>query len=172
MKEKALVAYASRFGSTAEISERIAEVLRSAGIDVDLQPVDQVQDLKNYSAIILGSAVYFGGWRKDAVKFLKTREADLKDKKVWFFSSGPAGAGDPVELLDGWTFPSTQQEIADRIQPRGVAVFHGVMDKANLNFMERWMLKKMDAPMGDFRDWDLITGWAENIVGDLVELIL
>lgn len=168
MKEKVLVAYASRYGATAEISERIAEILGAAGVDVDLQPVGQVKDLNDYLAVILGSAVYFGGWRKDAVKFLKTREVELMDKKVWFFSSGPAGEGDPVELLDGWTLPPNLEEIADRIQPRGRAVFHGVMDETKLNFLERWMLKKMDAPLGDFRDWDMVNDWVEEIVQQLV----
>ena len=168
MKGKVLLAYASRFGSTAEIAKRIAEVLRRAGIEVKLASVEQVNDLGDYSAVILGSAVYYGRWRKEAVKFLQAQESALAEKKVWFFSSGPAGEGDPVKLLDGWTFPPSQQEIADRIQPRGTAVFHGVMEEGKLNFLERWMLKKMDAPMGDFRDWEMITSWAESVAAALV----
>lgn len=167
MRQKVLLTYASRSGSTAEIGEKIAEVLRSSGADVDLLPVGQAEDLEGYSAIILGSAIYYGSWRKEAEKFLKGQENALKDNKVWLFSSGPAGEGDPVELLDGWTFPPNLQEIADRIQPRGTTVFHGVMDESKLNFLERFILKKMGAPMGDFRDWDGITAWAEEIVQQL-----
>lgn len=167
MNPKVLLAYASRSGSTAEIGEKIAEVLRLAGISVDLLPVNEVKELEEYSSVILGSAVYYGRWRKEAVKFLKEQEGALANKEVWFFSSGPAGEGDPVELLDGWTFPPDQQEIAERIQPRGMAVFHGVMDEANLNFFESWLLKRMNAPRGDFRDWDLITAWAAAIAADL-----
>jgi len=167
MAERALLVYTSRSGSTAEIAEKIAEVLRGMNIPTDCVPVDQKKELDGYSAVILGSAVYYGRWRKDAVKFLKVQEDVLKDKKVWFFSSGPAGEGDPVELLDGWTFPPLQQEIADRIQPKGTAVFHGVMQEDNLNFLERWLLNKMKAPMGDFRDWEMITSWAESIAADL-----
>lgn len=167
MKDKVLLTYASRSGSTAEIGERIAEVLRTAGADVDLLPVGQVEDLEGYSAVILGSAIYYGSWRKEAEKFLIGQESALKENKVWFFSSGPAGAGDPVELLDGWMFPPNMQEIADRIKPRGTAVFHGVLNERNLNFLERFILKRMGAPMGDFRDWDLIRGWAEEIVHQL-----
>ena len=167
MVEKVLLAYASRSGSTAEIAEKITEVLRGKGISVDLMPVDQAKELDEYGAVILGSAVYYGRWRKEAVKFLKEQEESLKARKVWFFSSGPTGEGDPVDLLSGWTFPPLQQEIADRIQPRGTAVFHGRMDESNLNFIERWLLQRMDAAMGDFRDWDQITGWAEGIAQDL-----
>lgn len=167
MEAKVLLAYASRSGSTAEIAERIAAVLRRRSIAVDLMPVTQVNQIEGYDAVILGSAVYYGSWRKEAARFLTAWEEALKGKKVWFFSSGPGGEGDPVALLDGWTFPPNQREIADRIQPRGTAVFHGVMDESKLSFLERWLLKKMDAPLGDFRDWDLIIGWAEGIAADL-----
>jgi menaquinone-dependent protoporphyrinogen oxidase len=163
MMEKALVAYASKYGATAGIADKIAEILRNAGKQVDLLPVREVASLDNYGTVILGSAVYYGRWRREAVNFLKEREKALKDKQVWFFSSGPIDEGDPVELLDGWTFPSLQQEIADRVQPRDIAVFHGVMDEKKLNFIEKWILKKMDTPSGDFRDWELITRWAEDI---------
>lgn len=167
MGEKVLLAYATRSGSTAEIAERIKEFLVLRGLAVDLKPVSEVESLDQYRTIILGSAVYYGRWRKDAVKFLTVQEEVLKGKEVWFFSSGPAGEGDPVELLDGWTFPPLQAEIAGRIQPRGTAVFHGVMDPSKLNIFERWLLKRMDAPMGDFRDWDLVTSWAEEIAAGL-----
>lgn len=167
MGEKVLLAYATRSGSTAEIAEKIKDVLVLRGLAVDLKPVSGVDSLDQYRAVILGSAVYYGRWRKEAVKFLTDRENVLKEKAVWFFSSGPAGEGDPVELLDGWTFPPLQQEIADRIQPRGITVFHGVMDASRLNIFERWLLKRMDAPMGDFRDWDLVTSWAEEIAAGL-----
>ena len=64
-----------------------------------------VRDLSEYDAVVLGSAVYIGGWRKEAVKFLKDNEGALAERTVWVFSSGPAGEGDPVDLLDGWRFP-------------------------------------------------------------------
>lgn len=167
MKERVLVAFASKYGATAGIAEKIAEVIRQAGWEVDLVPVHQVRDLEGYGAVVLGSAVYYGRWRGDAVKFLKKQEAALKDRKVWFFSSGPLAEGDPVALLEGWTFPPLQQQIADRIQPRGIGVFHGVMDERKLSGMERWILEKMGAPSGDFRDWELIASWAEGIAKEL-----
>ena len=121
--EKVLVAFASKYGATAEIADRIGEVLRQANLPVEVHPADQVSDLAPYGAVVLGSAVYIGRWRKQAVKFLETHEAGLAQKPVWFFSSGPTGEGDPVELTQGWRFPAGQQAIADRIQPRDVAIF-------------------------------------------------
>lgn len=51
-----LVTYASKYGATAEIAERIAEVIQNAGFMVDFLPVRRVSDLAPYDAIVLGSS--------------------------------------------------------------------------------------------------------------------
>jgi menaquinone-dependent protoporphyrinogen oxidase len=163
MDKQVLVAYATKYGATAEIAERIGQVLRDAGLGVDVLPADRVGDLAAYQAVVLGSAVYIGRWRKQAARFLQANESVLADKPVWLFSSGPPGEGDPVELTQGWRLPGKLQPIADRIQPRDIAVFHGALDPDKLNPMERWMLKNVDSPVGDFRDWEVITAWATAI---------
>lgn len=172
MNTQVLVTYATRYGSTAEIAEKIGQVLRQADLHTDVLPVDRVSNLSSYKAVIFGSTVYMGGWRKEAAKFLKVNEKVLAEQLVWLFSSGPTGEGNPVELTEGWHFPKALQPIADRIQPRDIAVFHGAIHKQNLNFIEKWMLNNVKAPLGDFRDWDAITSWASTIADVLKEKIL
>jgi menaquinone-dependent protoporphyrinogen oxidase len=167
MEKQVLVAYATKYGATAEIAEKIGQVLRQAGLPTDVLPVDRVSDLSPYEAVVLGSAVYIGKWRKEAAKFLKANETVLAEKPVWLFSSGPPGEGDPVELTQGWQFPGKLQPVADRIAPHDIAVFHGAVDVNRLNFIEKWMLKNVKAPLGDFRDWDAITAWAAAIASAL-----
>jgi menaquinone-dependent protoporphyrinogen oxidase len=169
MDKQVLVVHATKYGATEEIAERIGEVLRQAGLLTEVLPADRVADLGAYQAVVLGSAVYIGQWRKEAAKFLKANEAVLAEKPVWLFSSGPSGEGDPVELLQGWQFPGKLQPVADRIRPRDVAVFHGAVDVKKLNFLEKWMLKNVQSPAGDYRDWEAITSWATGIAGDLQE---
>lgn len=163
MENKVLVAYATKYGATAEIAEKIGDVLREANFSTEVMPVKEVNDIIQYQAVILGSAVYIGKWRKDAVKFLEANEKELTARAVWLFSSGPPGEGDPVELLDGWRFPEAQGPIADRIQPRDIAVFHGEVNLDKLNFFEKWVSTKVKSPMGDFRDWEAISAWAASI---------
>jgi menaquinone-dependent protoporphyrinogen IX oxidase len=55
-----LVAYATKYGATAGIAEKIGQVLRQAGLLTDVLPVDRVSDLTPYEAVVLGSAVYIG----------------------------------------------------------------------------------------------------------------
>jgi len=169
MDSQVLVAYATKYGATAGIAEKIGQVLRQAGLPTNVLPVDRVSDLTPYKAVVLGSAVYIGKWRKEAVKFLQANEKMLAEQQVWLFSSGPAGEGDAVELTEGWRFPGAQQPIADRIQPRDIAVFHGVINMNKLNPIEKWMFKKFESPVGDFRDWDAITAWATSIADVLKE---
>jgi menaquinone-dependent protoporphyrinogen oxidase len=171
MNRQVLVTYATKHGATAEIAEKIGEVLRQEGLPVDVFPVKQVQELAPYTAVILGSAVYIGRWRKEAVKFLEANEQLLAERDVWLFSSGPTGQGDAVELLQGWHFPEGQQPIADRIQPHEIVVFHGALEVNDLNFIEKRMIKMVESPTGDFRDWEGITDWATAVVDTLKEAV-
>jgi len=167
MEDQVLVVYATKYGATAEIAEKIAQVLRQAGLQTDVFPADRVRDLTPYRAIVLGSAVYVGKWRKEAENFLQANEKALVERQVWLFSSGPTGKGDAAELVQGWRFPVALQPIADRIQPRDIAVFHGSANVKKLNFIEKQMLNTVKAPLGDFRDWEAITSWALSIADDL-----
>jgi len=160
MVKNILVAYASKYGATAEIAEKIGEVLRQAGLQADVLPVDGIRDLNAYQAVILGSAVYIGKWQKEAEAFLKINEKILADRPVWLFSSGPTETGDPVELLNGWRLPATLQPVVDRIQPCDIAVFHGCTNPDKLNFIQKWVIKSiLKKPLGDFRDWEMIVTW-------------
>ena len=88
MDKAILVTYASKYGATREIAEKIGEDLRLAGLGVDVLPVDDVRELDPYKAVILGSAVYIGKWQKEAEVFLKANEQSLADRPTWIFSSG------------------------------------------------------------------------------------
>lgn len=167
MSENILVTYASKNGATREIAEKIGEVIKQAGGQVNVAPVNGIKDLNSYGAIILGSAVYIGKWQKEAVEFLQVNENILADRPVWLFSSGPTGEGDPVELLEGWRIPTALRPVVDRIQPRDIAVFHGFINPEKLNFIEKQVIKSMKKPFGDFRDWDAIHAWTTTIIQGL-----
>jgi menaquinone-dependent protoporphyrinogen oxidase len=168
MSKKVLVTYASKYGATAEIAEKIGDALCQASLQVDVIPVDQVSDVSAYKAVILGSALYIGKWQKGAEAFLMTNEKRLTVKPVWLFSSGPTGEGDPVALVQGQRLPPTLQPVVDRIQPRDVAVFHGFNNLAKMNFIEKFAIRSIvKKPFGDFRDWQMIIAWANQIVNEL-----
>jgi menaquinone-dependent protoporphyrinogen oxidase len=158
-----LVTYASKHGSTGEIAERIVATLRRSGIETDLQPVEAVHDVEPYSAVVLGSAIYYGSWLKEARAFVHRYEAALAARPVWLFSSGPLG----VEVRDAEPQPQEYAEFQESVKPRDPRVFFGALDHSQLSFMERMVVKGVRAPEGDFRDWAAIEEWAENIARTL-----
>jgi len=169
MGAKVLVAYGSKHGMTAEIAERIGKVLREAGFEVDVTGAAKAGGPAGYRAVVLGAGVYAGMWRREAAKYLKAHETELAAMPVWLFSSGPTGSGDLEKLLSGWKFPKGLQPLADRIKPRGIVVFRGAFDAGKAGFFERWIMKKVKAEAGDFRDWPAIEAWARVIAGALKE---
>ncbi|MFA5867677.1 MAG: flavodoxin domain-containing protein [Actinomycetota bacterium] len=167
MEGKILVAYASKYGATAEIAEKIGETLREAGLQVDVTPVDKVGDVSSYNAFIIGSAVYIGLWRKKAVKFIQANEEALADKPVWIFSSGPTGEEEDDAFMDGGNLPKKLKDVAALIKPRGIVIFRGAVDLEKLKGLEKWMIKKAKGSLGDFRDWEAVTSWAKEIAASL-----
>jgi len=163
MNSKILVCYASKHGATREIAEEIQNHILRNELEVDCMPVEDVEDPGDYETIVLGSAVYVGMWRKKAVRFLKKYQDVLKDKNVWLFSSGPTGEGDPVENLKGWKYPKSLEELISIIKPLDISVFGGALSPSEISGLEKWMIKKVKAPTGDFRDWQVIQDWADSI---------
>jgi menaquinone-dependent protoporphyrinogen oxidase len=158
-----LVAYASKHGSTAGIAEAIAESLVDHDVKAEARTVDVVDDLGPYEAVVLGSAVYAGSWMKDAVAFAEGHAGELARKPVWLFSSGPPGQ----DVQDHEEQPRQLPELRRTIAPKGHRVFHGALDTSALGFAERMIAKAVKAPVGDFRDWNAIRAWGEEIAEEL-----
>ena len=158
-----LVAYASKHGATRGVAERIAERLQALGYEAEALPVDTVSNLNAYDAVVLGSAIYYGSWMKEATEFLLRHQAVLTTRPVWLFSSGPLG----VEAKGAEEQPRELAEFQDTIHPRGHQLFFGALDHEKLSFPERMVIKAVRAPEGDYRDWVAIDAWAGNIAQDL-----
>ena len=158
-----LVAYASKHGSTQGIAERIAEQLRQLGKQAEARPVEAVEDPGSYEALVIGSAVYYGSWLKEATEWVHRNRAVLAKLPVWLFSSGPLG----TEVSDAEQQPKEMAEFQQAIKPREQRIFFGALDHSKLSFAERVMVKAVRAPEGDFRDWQAIEAWAASIAGAL-----
>ena len=167
MAQKVLVAYGSRYGGTAEIAEEIGKVLKQEDFEVDVRSADHAGNAARYDAFVVGSGVYAGMWRKEAVNFVINNEKVLADKPVWIFSSGPTGEGDVKELMSGWESPAKIRKVVESIKPRDITAFHGVVYPEKLSLLHKFMLKMVKAPSGDFRKWDTIDNWATSIAGEL-----
>jgi menaquinone-dependent protoporphyrinogen oxidase len=177
-----LVAYATRHGATRGIAEWIAETLRAEHLEVTLAGVGDPIDLGAYDAYVIGSAAYMGRWLKEAAAFVADHRAELAERPVWLFSSGPVGdarvdakGNDVIEA----SRPLDFDELAESIRPRDEAVFFGAWDRdarpiglverLGAPFLHLPAIRKA-LPTGDFRDRPAVEAWATGIARELRSL--
>ena len=169
MNGKVLVAFASKHGATAGIAQAIGAALSDMGLPVDVLPAQEIRALDEYGAVIVGSAVYMGGWQSDARAFLKRFERDLQARPTWLFSSGPTGGSAEADAAveraaaspDAVPAPKETAKWAARIGARGHATFPGKVGAGVGGIFEKWV------PKGDWRDFNAIKAWARGIGAEL-----
>jgi menaquinone-dependent protoporphyrinogen oxidase len=159
------VVVASRYGSTREIGEAIANELRAAGHEARVSDASEVADLDSPDAVVMGSAVYMGRWLKAARNLLEARAEALGQRPLWLFSSGPTGEPPLPKEAE----PSEVAVAAEELKARDHRVFPGKLDRSVLNRRERLVVRALRASEGDFRDWESIRGWAQSIAIALSE---
>jgi menaquinone-dependent protoporphyrinogen oxidase len=158
---KVLVTAATRHGSTEEIAALIARVLRLRGMDTIELPAADVEDMSEYDAVVLGSAVYAGHWLAPATSLVSRFQAQLAEVPVWLFSSGPVGFPlTPAKAEDMTGVVSAIGAIEHRL-------FAGKLDKSDLGRLERAMVRMVRAPEGDYRDFNEVSHWAAAIAETL-----
>lgn len=160
---KVLVAVASKHGSTEGIAQAIAERLKELGHDAEVRSAEDVREVSDVRALVLGSAVYAGSWMKQAMDFAERNADAFSNVPVWLFSSGPLG----TKVKDEEEQPRQLGDLIRMLKPNEHRVFFGALDKSKLGFAERMMVKAVKAPEGDFRDWDTIRSWADGIASEL-----
>jgi menaquinone-dependent protoporphyrinogen oxidase len=159
---KVLVAYGTKMGGTAGIAERVAEVLRGRGHDVTLSPAGKVPRKARFDAAVVGSGLYAGRWRGDAVRLLKRLARGEAGPRVWLFHSGPLGdehAGDPMPL------PPKVRKAAERLEAADVVTFGGRLDPETAGAIGKAMARNGMA--GDWRQLDQAAAWGSAIADEL-----
>ena len=165
MHNRILVTYATRAGSTAEIAETIGEVLAARGFVVDVKPMKEAPPLKNYSAVILGSATRMGSWLTEAVEFVKNNQASLIHIPTAIFTVHVLNTGNDEACRAARQ--AYAEAVLQLITPKAEAFFAGKIDLEKLSFADRVITKMIagdEGPkVGDFRDWDDVNDWAKMV---------
>jgi menaquinone-dependent protoporphyrinogen oxidase len=146
-----LVTYATKYGSTQQVAEAVAETLRGRGEDAECRPVRDVRKaIGHRDLVVLGGAIYRGRWHRDAHRFLKRHRKELLAVPVAVFGMGP-------RTEEGWERSRAQldRDLAkhDWLSPVAVTVFGGADPPG-----------REGKPHRDLRDWDVIRGWTDALV--------
>ena len=169
---RVLVVYATAYGATKGIAERIADTLRERGLTADLFSADDPDlrelDLADYEGFVIGSAIHAGSWLKSAVEFVRDNRDILAVRPVWLFSSGPIG-----ERAVGAPQPDPKQidEFRGALEVKDHVVFGGAFDPntadlSRASWLERQVVARL-LPSGDYRNWEDISAWASRIAWKL-----
>jgi menaquinone-dependent protoporphyrinogen oxidase len=161
MKRKILVAYASRAGSTSDVAQAIAEQICAMGFDAVALPVKSVKNINNYDAVILGSAVYYGTWLPEMLKFITEQQQLLNSIPTAIFSMHMQATDNNSTSHD--KRETYTQAIRGLINPFSKAFFAGKVDPASLPWFKRLAVKWVKSPIGDMRDWEKIRNWTSAL---------
>jgi len=165
-----LIAVASRYGSTRGIADAIARQLRARGHVVDVRSAGDVPDAAAYDAVVLGSAIYNQAWLPEAAELVRRNRGVLARRPVWLFSVGA------ISSAQGWPLgalakhePKEIGDLLEAIHPRDYHVFAGAVDWGRLSFVGRLFFKVLKGRYGDYRNWQEVDAWAENIARQLAD---
>jgi len=159
--KRVLVAYATKMGGTAGIAGVIAETLRGRGFGVTLTPAGGVPERETFTTAVVGSALYMGRWRADAVRLLQ-RLAGQGGARVWVFHSGPLGDDDHENPQSP---PARVAALIEQLGAEDVVTFGGFLTPDARGFIASRMARGGQA--GDWRDLDQVAAWANYIADEL-----
>ena len=169
MEKKILVAYGSKCGSTAEVAQKVGQVLGQAGVEVEVRAAHEVKTIKDYDAVVMGTAIRMNKPVGEITSFTKKFNKDLAQLPTAVFSLGLSMKEDT---------PENRTETAKFIAPlveqlpgnKSTALFGGKFDLNTVSPILRFMLSKDTsgamAP-GDYRDWNVINTWANSLPAEL-----
>lgn len=169
---RVLIVYASSHGSTAEVARFIAEIWTKRGIATDVAPVGSAPLPAAYDACALGSAIHNGLWLPEMAAFIRHSRPELAKKPVYLWLNCLR-----VVEPEGYAYVTNNYlpNMLDRnLSFQKIGLFAGKIDLATINEDERWTLtfrydgrENLDRLAGDFREWDKIRDWAEQVAADL-----
>lgn len=162
MAKNVLVAYGTTNGSTAQIAEAVAGVLREEGLAAEARAAGSVASAASYDAVVVGGGLYAGRWHRDARRFVRRHGKELAGRPLWLFSGGPLDAS--AAERDIPPVPWVQQAVV-RLDARDHVTFGGCLREGAKGWGARMILR--GGKGGDFRDFGRIEAWAAGIGREL-----
>lgn len=184
--KKVFIGYGTRYGATEEVANRIAEIIRQANNQV------QVEDLKKnknppspqeFDGVIIASGIRCSEWTKESNNYINKYKKQLGDQKRIFglFVCSILAVTNYQEAVNNFLRPNlVKVGIPDDANHVIYDAFGGVMDftkTSKIGFFDKkglqvWAKELKNESEGsfnyeedgknDFRNWKQITEFAEN----------
>jgi menaquinone-dependent protoporphyrinogen oxidase len=167
MSNTILVTYASRLGATAGVAEAIGKTLTDNGAQVEVRRMEDVTDLTPYSAVVAGSAIRGKQWLPEAMQFMRTHQAALRQKPFAAFLVCMT-----LAMKDGEKYrphvATWLDPVRALVKPASEGLFAGVLDIGQISSFSDRLKFRMSVLFGvwqegDHRDWNAIREWAARL---------
>jgi menaquinone-dependent protoporphyrinogen oxidase len=146
----ALVAYATKNGSTAEVAEAVADRIRAGGYAVEVADVRSQPSSVDRPLVIVAAPIYNGRWLRGARRFLERHRQELDGGHIGVFALGPREKTDEAFGRSRAEFDRSLTKLP-WLHPITVGLFGGV-----------------DPPKKpthrDVRDWSAIEAWTDELI--------
>jgi menaquinone-dependent protoporphyrinogen oxidase len=182
-QKRILIAYGSRYHTTAETAGKLALFLQEErNLNVSLFNLCKVKEIswpllerEEFDGIIVGTGIRVGKWTKEVKQFVKINKKTLKDPKTLFglfISCGYASDPKHYPIAVKQFIEAKFEEL--KFFPDISEVFGGVFDfspTSSLNSLDKQILKwgarnlvmKIDySKRNDYRDWDRIYSFGKT----------
>lgn len=169
---KVLVVYATKYGQTRKIAERIADVVRGEGALVDLwKPGDDFPDIRRYNDVIVASPVYFGRHPSSVARWVRQHRDWLPRLHTAFLSisltaNSPSGHSEAMKAVASFI-------RATKWAPNVMRVFGGALPYTRYNPILRLVMRAIAKRHGgdtdtsrdyEYTNWDAVDAFARAFV--------
>ena len=179
--KKVLIAYSTWAGATHEVAIEIGKVFQANLFDVEVITAKECKNIDDYDAILLGTSIHAGQTVKSFRQFIK-QNIDVLIKKPTALFVVCATMNDDSEDNREETLAWLDRVIGkyEKFKPLSIGLFGGATitngeDFNKLNILIRTTITAMNKKMideygrSDFRDWEFIHSWAEDVIKEIVK---
>ncbi len=181
--KKALIVYGTRYGTTANTSDVIADTLRQVGFEVKIVDAkkEKVQTISEFDLIIVGSGIQMGKWTSEPEDFIKKYQKELANKKLALFVS--CGGANPLsegekknkEMDNAKRKYLEDKAVEYKVTPVALGFFGGCYDFNQMSWFFKKTLssikpklesagyKETKTGVYDLRDLDGIRNWTREL---------
>ena len=149
-----LVVYASHYGQTRVIAQRLVDRLRDRGHEVDLanvsEGIDGIPPPQDYDAVMIGSRIEFGKHAKPVLEYIREHRNALREMPTAFFSVSMSAAGKPSTADPNEYLVKTFTQVG--WVPTEAAVFAGALQYQRYNWLLRFVMKQISKQGGHSTD--------------------
>ncbi|MEM6285103.1 MAG: flavodoxin domain-containing protein [Chloroflexota bacterium] len=174
MTRKLLVTYASPHGSTAEVATFAGHLLNAYDVEIDVKHAEDVTDVSEYDALILGSAVHASMWLPSISRLMFRFEKELSQKPLYLFMMCiiVLEEGGREKALETFVWKEALERL--NLSRDNIEAFAGRLDWSRTSGDERWMISTRyegnELPgrnQSDYRNWQEIAAWFHKIADEL-----